>query len=63
MTNVLKIVEEFYEGTDQPAILDLEVLNESPDGAVTCLRWREPTGVITVKAIRTRDKVVINQLK
>ncbi len=63
MEKLLKIVEEFYEGKMQPAIQDLEVLDESPDGAVTCIRWKAPGGVITVKAIRTSSDVVITQLR
>lgn len=63
MEKLLKIVEEFYEGKPQPAIQDLEVLNESLDGAVTCIRWKAPNGVVTVKAIKTSGDTIITQLR
>lgn len=63
MEKLLKIVEDFYEGKPRPAIQDLVVLDESLDGAVTCIRWKAPSGVVTVKAIRTSGETVITQLR
>ena len=52
-----------YYSNNNPVISDLQILDESLDAGILCVRWREEDTVITVKSIETDTGNIITQLK
>ena len=56
------ILDQYYDYA-RPDIKDIQVLDESPDLGIMCIRWRVGDTTITVKSILQDDKLVLTQLK
>ena len=52
-----------YYSSNRPTIQDLQILEESPDLGIVCIRWRDNGKTITVKSILQDNKLLLTQLK
>jgi hypothetical protein len=56
------ILDQYYDYA-RPDIKDIQILDESPDLGIMCIRWRVGDKTITVKSILQDGKLVLTQLK
>ena len=58
-----RTLDQYYDWNRPYVIQDLQILEESPDLGITCIRWRHRDKTITVKSILQDNKLVLTQLK
>jgi len=57
-----KVIDKYYN-QDRPLVTDIQILDESLDAGILCIRWREGKGTVTVKSITTNVETIITELK
>jgi hypothetical protein len=57
-----KVIDQYYN-YDRPLVTDIQILDESLDAGILCIRWREGKGTVTVKSITTDVETIITELK
>jgi len=63
MEEQIELILDRYYDFNRPEIKDLQILEESPNLGILCIRWREENGTVTVKAIFQDGKIIITELK
>jgi hypothetical protein len=56
------ILDQYYDGV-VPDIKDLQILDESPDLGILCIRWRDGDRTVTVKSILHDGKLLLTELR
>jgi len=56
------ILDQYYDGV-VPDIKDLQILEESLDLGIMCIRWRDGDRTITVKSILQDGKLLLTELR
>lgn len=56
-----RTLDQYYD-SNRPEIKDLQILEESPDLGILCIRWRHRNKTITVKSILQDNKLLLTQL-
>jgi hypothetical protein len=57
------IISKYYDNAIPCEIKEVQVLSESPESGVTCIRWKKGRSTVTVKAIGHGDTIILTQLK
>jgi hypothetical protein len=57
-----RTLDQYYDW-HRPEIKDLQILEESPDIGILCIRWRHRDQTITVKSIQQDNKLLLTLLK
>jgi hypothetical protein len=57
-----RTLDQYYDW-NRPEIKDLQILEESPDLGILCIRWRHRDQTITVKSIQHDSKLLLTLLK
>ena len=57
-----RILNQYYDW-NRPDIKDLQILDESPDLGIMCIRWRDDGKTFTVKSILQDNKLLLTELK
>ena len=57
-----RTLDQYYDW-NRPEIKDLQILEESPDLGILCIRWRHRDQTITVKSIQQDNKLLLTLLK
>ena len=59
---IQNILDQHYDGA-VPDIKDLQILDESPDLGILCIRWRDGDRTVTVKSILHNGKLLLTELR
>jgi hypothetical protein len=59
---IVNILDQYYNHK-LPVILDLRILDKSPDSKIFCIRWRDLDKTTTIKSIKEKDNYIITQLQ
>jgi hypothetical protein len=63
MKEQIELILDKYYDYARPDIKDIQILDESPDLGILCIRWRVGTETITVKSITQDNKILLTRLK
>lgn len=56
------ILDQHYDGV-VPDIKDLQILDESPDLGILCIRWRDGDKTVTIKSILHDGRLLLTELR
>ncbi|CAB4174882.1 hypothetical protein UFOVP1247_50 [uncultured Caudovirales phage] len=56
-----RTLDQYYDW-NRPEIKDLQILEESPEFGILCIRWRAMHKTITVKSILQDNKLLLTTL-
>jgi hypothetical protein len=57
-----RILDQYYNW-NRPEIKDLQILEESLDLGIMCIRWRDGDKTVTVKSILQDSKLLLTELR
>lgn len=57
-----RILNQYYDW-NRPEIKDLQILEESLEIGILCIRWRAMDKTVTVKSILQDNKLVLTELR
>ena len=57
-----RTLDQYYDW-NRPEIRDLQILEESPDLGILCIRWRQDEKTITVKSILHDTTLLLTELR
>lgn len=57
-----RTLDQYYDW-NRPEIRDLQILEESPDLGILCIRWRQDEKTITVKSILQDTTLLLTELR
>jgi hypothetical protein len=57
-----RILNQYYDW-NRPEINDLQILEESLDLGIMCIRWRDGNRTVTVKSILQDSKLLLTELR
>ena len=57
-----RILNQYYNW-NRPEIKDLQILEESLELGIICIRWRDADKTVTVKSILQDSKLLLTELK
>jgi hypothetical protein len=57
-----RTLDQYYDW-NRPEIKDLQILEESPDLGILCIRWRHRDKTITVKSILQDNTLLLTELR
>lgn len=57
-----RTLDQYYDWKT-PDIQDLQILEESPDLGIVCIRWRHDGKTITVKSILQDNRLLLTVLR
>lgn len=57
-----RTLDQYYDW-NRPEIKDLQILEESPDLGILCIRWRVREKTITVKSILQDNTLLLTELR
>lgn len=57
-----RILNQYYNW-NRPEIKDLQILEESLELGIICIRWRDADQTVTVKSILQDNKLLLTELK
>ena len=63
MEEQIELILDQYYDFNRPDIKELQILGESPELGILCIRWRVGTETITVKSITQDNKLLLTRLK
>lgn len=63
MEEQIELILDQYYDFNRPDIKELQILDESPELGILCIRWRVGTETITVKSITQDNKLLLTRLK
>jgi hypothetical protein len=57
-----RTLDQYYDW-NRPEIKDLQILEESPDLGIICIRWRDSDRTVTVKSILQDNTLLLTVLR
>jgi len=57
-----RILNQYYDW-NRPEVKDLQILEESLDLGIMCIRWRDGDKTVTVKSILQDGKLLLTELR